>query len=80
MSRIHGTLAISALVVAGALLLGRVPPKPASADGTRSVIVQGADLRAASDAVRGVGGEITHELGIIRAVGATGAMVAGPQA
>ena len=37
---------------------------------TRSVIVQGADLAIVKSAVEAVGGEITHELGIIRAVGA----------
>ncbi len=35
-----------------------------------AVIVQGRDLDAAAEAVRSAGGEITHELGIIDAVGA----------
>jgi len=35
-----------------------------------SVIVQGADMASAAQAVRQVGGEVTHELGIINAVGA----------
>ncbi len=33
-------------------------------------IVQGTDLATALEAVRKVGGEVTHELGVIRAVGA----------
>lgn len=37
---------------------------------TESYIVQGADLATARAAVAAVGGEITHELGIIHAVGA----------
>ena len=36
----------------------------------RSLIVQGRDLATVAEAVRGVGGEITHELGIIDAVAA----------
>jgi len=39
-------------------------------DQTRSVLVQGPDLRTVAAAVRAVGGEITHDLGIINAVGA----------
>jgi hypothetical protein len=35
-----------------------------------AVIVQGTDLASVAAAVRAVGGEITHELGIIDAVGA----------
>ena len=35
-----------------------------------AVLVQGSDLAAVADAVRAVGGEVTHELGIINAVGA----------
>ncbi|WP_294078046.1 S8 family peptidase, partial [Thiolapillus sp.] len=43
----------------------------------QSVIVQGSDLSAVREAVLSVGGEITHELGIIRSVGAklTGAQL-----
>ena len=37
---------------------------------TQAYIVQGTDLAAATAAVRATGGAITHELGIIRAVGA----------
>ena len=44
-------------------------PIPGDSD-TVSYIVQAADLETAADAVRAVGGEITHELGVIKAVGA----------
>lgn len=37
---------------------------------TTAVLVQGSDTAALAAAVRAVGGEITHELGIINAVGA----------
>ena len=40
---------------------------PGQAD-TEGFIVQGGDLAAVKTAVRAVGGEITHELGIIEAV------------
>ena len=36
----------------------------------RAFIIQGADVAAVKAAVQAVGGEITHELGIIHAVGA----------
>ena len=35
------------------------------------MIVQATDMESAADAVRAVGGEVTHELGIINAVAAT---------
>ena len=41
-----------------------------SREAARSMIVQGRDVAAVAEAVRGAGGEVTHELGIIRAVGA----------
>ena len=41
-----------------------------STNATSTVIVQGADFEAAADAVASAGGTVTHELGIIRAVGA----------
>jgi hypothetical protein len=44
--------------------------EPGREEAPRSVIVQGPDLATAIAAVESVGGEITHELGIIRAVGA----------
>ncbi len=40
------------------------------AEETGAFIVQGKDLATALEAVRQVGGEVTHELGVIRAVGA----------
>lgn len=49
-----------------AAILSELPgPAP-----TGSYIVQGTDLAAARAAVRAAGGEVTHELGIIQAVGA----------
>ena len=39
-------------------------------DTTASVLVQGSDVGTVAAAVRTVGGEVTHELGIINAVGA----------
>ena len=53
-------------VVVGIVLLIDTPAE----DPTTSVIVQAADLETAAEAVRSAGGEITHELGVIRAVGA----------
>ena len=44
-------------------------PDPTS-ESTVAVLVQGSDLAAVAEAVRAVGGEVTHELGIINAVGA----------
>ncbi len=54
---------------AAATLIGQAGDLASAARAT-SYIVQGRDLAGASDAVRSVGGEITHELGIIGAVGA----------
>ena len=59
------TLLVIAFVV-GILLLIDTPAD----ETTTSVIVKGKDLAAARAAVVSVGGEITHELGIIRSVGA----------
>lgn len=46
------------------------PQVTTPAETTAAVLVQGKDLASAAAAVRAVGGEITHELGIIDAVGA----------
>ena len=54
------------MALVGLALLGHVPTNGT----TSSVIVQARDLAAASDAVRAVGGTVTHELDIINAVGA----------
>ena len=59
------TLLVMAVVVGIVVLID----SPAE-DPTTSVIVQAADLETAAEAVRSAGGEITHELGVIRAVGA----------
>ena len=56
----------AALLVACAFWLGFNQPGEA----LTSVIVQGKDLASVRAAVESVGGEITHELGIIRSVGA----------
>ena len=60
--------AIAASLVLGAVAAGVLfaPSQPEP----RSVIVQGDNLTAVAGAVRAVGGEITHELDIIDAVGA----------
>ena len=59
------TLAILTIAItAGTLLLLDSP----AGERVSSVIVQGGDLASASKAVESVGGEITHELGIIRSV------------
>ena len=46
------------------------PSTESAPETSQSFIVQGRDLAAVSRLVRDVGGEITHELGIIHAVGA----------
>ena len=46
------------------------PARPGVVEPTAAVIVQGEELAAVAAAVRRAGGEITHELGIIDAVGA----------
>jgi serine protease AprX len=65
------TLAIGSIIVmvAGCVLLA-VPCRAADQIQATSVIVQGRDMALAAKAVRSVGGRVTHELGIIRAVGA----------
>ena len=67
-------LGISGLLLAAAVL-GTLAQSdrasaPAPAPGRMSVIVQAGSLSAAAAAVRATGGEVTHELGIIDAVGA----------
>ena len=63
---IIGSGLVIAAVAAAALLFFSTSP----AEETVSIIVKGKDLAAARAAVVSVGGEITHELGIIRSVGA----------
>jgi hypothetical protein len=58
------------LISAALLLLVACASTPPNHEHRASYIVQAKDLTAAADAVRSVGGEITHELGVIRAVGA----------
>jgi hypothetical protein len=57
---------LAGLGLLSSLLLAPVP----GLSETESVIVQGPDLATAKAAVLDVGGEVTHELGIINAVGA----------
>ena len=54
------------LALVGAAAMVRLPSQAE----TQSMIVQGHDLATVRSAVEAVGGEITHELGIINAVGA----------
>ena len=61
-----GTLAWTAAVLSSPT---HTPETPVDSDPV-SVIIQGADAASVAAAVRAVGGEITHELGIIRAVAA----------
>ena len=56
------------LLIAGALFPS--PTSARSAAEPNRVIVQSADVASAASAVRQVGGEVTHELAIIDAVGA----------
>ena len=58
-----------AVVVLGALgMFART--EPSRRLGARAVIVQGRDLASVAALVRAVGGSVTHELGVINAVGA----------
>ncbi len=61
--------AAAASVIAALLFLAIANPGPEAE--RVSVIVQASDMEAAAEAVRAVGGEVSHELGIIRAVAAT---------
>ncbi len=64
-------IAITTTTVLTTLLIAAGGPVEGPARGTtRSAIVQGPSLDAARRAVEQAGGEITHELGLIRAVGA----------
>ncbi|MCP3959091.1 MAG: S8 family peptidase, partial [bacterium] len=64
-----GRIGLVVAIMALGLGLGGSPclANDENADGA-SVIVQGSDLASAAEAVRSVGGEISHELGIIDAV------------
>ena len=60
-----------ALLLACLAVEAPVAPSTESGEaGTESVIVQGAAMESLVAAVHAVGGRVTHELGIIRAVGA----------
>ena len=61
---------MSILISAALLLLVACASTPQVQEQRESYIVQAKDLMTATNAVRSVGGEITHELGVIRAVGA----------
>ena len=63
------TVTTAALLGLAGFLWG-TPPERRADDETRHVIVQAANLDGATAAVRAVGGEVTHQLGIINAVGA----------
>ena len=63
-------LTMAFLLSATLLVLIACASTPPAQEQQASYIVQGKDLTTVTNAVRSVGGEITHELGIIRAVGA----------
>lgn len=58
------------MLVAAALLGGGAGQSAMPAETTSSAIVQAGDAASAARRVEAVGGTVTHELGIIRAVGA----------
>ncbi len=64
-------VAILVLIWANPMLgtVSSTPNSPVSSEKARSYIVQGSDMATVSEKVRQVGGEITHELNIINAVG-----------
>ncbi len=65
------TAGIIGLAAIGALLLTGAPAGgPLAGEAASSFIVQGRDVATAAEAVRAAGGEVTHELRIIDAVGA----------
>lgn len=70
MSRRFRRLKTTGLLTAAVLVHVTCASTPPVQEHLASYIVQGSDLVTATDAVASVGGEITHELGIIRAVGA----------
>ncbi len=63
-------IALLVLISASTILFANSLSSPAPQE-TRSYIVQADDLETARSAVADAGGTVTHELGIIRAVGAT---------
>ncbi len=63
-------LTMTMLLSATLLFLVACASTPPVQEQQASYIVQGKDLITVTNAVRSVGGEITHELGIIRSVGA----------
>ena len=69
-SQITQRLNTTILLSAALLILVACASTPPVQEQQASYIIQGKDLITVTNAVRSVGGEITHELGIIRAVGA----------
>ena len=69
LKRLNGRL-ITALVLLGLLLTPLGASASPAYGPTVEVIVQGSDMATAAELVRSVGGTVTHELGIINAVGA----------
>ena len=63
-------MVLGAAALAAGLLLAGGAISPKDNDTRDRVIVQARDLETAAGLVRAVGGEITHELGVIGAVGA----------
>ncbi len=72
MKRRFGSVPAAMLLTAGLIALTGAPAGPRGHDEAEvhSLIVQGTDAAAVAVAVQEVGGRITHELGIIRAVAA----------
>lgn len=61
---------LTALVLVGLMLTPLGSVAPLAGQPTVGVIVQGSDIATAAASVHSVGGTVTHELGIINAVGA----------
>ncbi|MDX2436249.1 MAG: hypothetical protein QNL88_04280, partial [Acidobacteriota bacterium] len=70
MNKNHIVIIGSGLIIAAVALASLLFFSTSPAEDPVSIIVKGKDLAAARAAVVSVGGEITHELGIIRSVGA----------
>ena len=70
----HGATTVQPTLEPTTMAVGAIETTAATAPPAREpttvVRVQGSDVRALVAAVRAVGGEVTHELGIINAVGA----------
>ena len=70
MKMIHKSHLVSLLALLAVLFGPLGAAFPAANGPAGSYIVQAADMETAAAGVRAVGGELTHELGIIDAVGA----------